>query len=145
VVELRSMVRFSVLSVLVAGLVHLFRFGCSSNFWIFLILTTALVLLLAYGDNFAFFDNSTGWIKGTYVDEPTPPIVLKVLLFLSILGFCLVFALSREGLKRQRLSTGAQQKSLTWAAWIVREEGREKIIVRKGSVKRKPEWGKGHG
>ncbi len=106
-----SMVRLSAISILLGTLIHLFRFGYSTNLWPFLILTCLMFVLLAYGDNFGFFDKSTGWFRGMYVDEPTPPVVLKAILFVTLVGFCIVFAIRSEGLRRAKVFSERQPKA----------------------------------
>ena len=105
------MVRCSIISILLSSIVHLLRFGHSSSLWYFLIISFLILLLLIYGDDFGFFENSTGWLRGVYVDEPTPPIILKTLLFLTLLGFCIVFAFKRD-LSRKRWGSDSISNSL---------------------------------
>jgi hypothetical protein len=87
------MVRVSVLSVLSAGVALLVR-GGTAKAWYLLLLACFMTLALSHGDHIGFFDKSTGWIRGMYVDEPTSPAILKAIWFLTLLALCFVIAAS---------------------------------------------------
>ena len=104
------MLRFSLFAIPLALSVHLFRFGYSTQIWTFLLFTGVAFLSIVFGDEIGSY---TGRVRGGYIDTPTPGIVVRIIGFLLLLAFCILFAMRGDALEgRRRYSEGDKPDSL---------------------------------